>query len=235
MKSILIGITSAVLAVVAMAVPAAATFNLGSNTGTSSGYIGGNASMSSSGYSRVGFKDGKLIFEGETVTCFKGNFILGGMYTQNQNVNQTTPTLPSADTTDCNPTETVNDPPKNSTVTITGFCDDDAAKLKANINGTNVTVIVNSTGPCKDDDDTTTTTDDDDDDQVITVTPDAPKADNTSSTKDTSASDAASNPKAGGEASELPTTGAQEVITAIVATVLAAGTYGGVMAVRSRI
>lgn len=229
MKSIFIGAISAVMAIVAMAVPAAATFNFGGNTG-SSGYAAANGSISTSGYSRIGIKDGKIIFEGESVTCFKGNAIVGGTFTHNQNVNQTTPTLPSADTSNCNPTETVNNPPQNSTVTITGFCDDDAAKLKANVSGNNVKVIINSTGPCKDDDDTTKT----DDDQVITVTHDAPKTADTSSTKETS-TPAASNPKAGGEATELPTTGAQEVITAIVATILAAGTYTGVMAVRSRI
>lgn len=232
MKSIFIGAVSAVMAVVAMAVPAAATFNFGGGNTGSSGYAAANGSISTSSYSRIGIKDGKIIFEGESVTCIKGNAIVGGTFTHNQNVNQTTPTLPSADTSNCNPTETVNNPPQNSTVTITGFCDDDAAKLKANVSGNNVKVIINSTGPCKDDDDTTTTNDDDD--QVITVTPDAPKATDTSSTKETS-TPAASNPKAGGEATELPTTGVQEVITAIVATILAAGTYAGVLAVRSRI
>lgn len=222
MKSIFIGIASVFVAMVSMAVPAAATFS----TGNSSGYAGANASISTSGYSRIGIKNGKIIFEGESVTCFKGNAIVGGMYTSNQQVNQTTPTLPSADTSNCNPTETVNNPPQNSTVTITGFCDDDAAKLKANVSGANVKVIINSTGSCDGDDDG---------DQVITVTPDAPKATGDAAAKNASVSSATSNPKAGGETAELPTTGAQEVITAIIATVLAGGTYAGVMAVRSRL
>lgn len=228
MKSIILGISSTVVTVAAMAAPAGATFNLGNNT--SSGYIGGNASMSTSGYSRIGIKDGKLIFEGETIICHKGNFILGGMYTHNQNVNQTTPTLPSADTTNCNAGQVINDPPANSTVTINGFCDDDAAKLKTNVTGANVTVIVNSTGPCDEDDDDVT--------PVVTVDPKTPDTtdDATPTVKQASATtptNTTADPKGGEGVAELPKTGVNEVVTAVIATVLAVGTYAGVMAVRA--
>lgn len=227
MKAIILGATTAIVAVAGLAAPAGATF-LG-NTGTGQGYVGGNASLSSSGYSRIGIKDGKIIFEGISVTCTKGNFIVGGMYTAGgQTVNQTTPTLPSADTTDCNAGEVVNNPPANSVVTINGLCDKDAALVKANVSGTNVTVIVNSTGACKAD---TTGT------PVVTVDP--KPTDSTVKTASTAPNNsdnskaAATNPKGSGATAELPQTGASEVITAVVATILAGSAYAGTMAVRA--
>jgi len=218
MKAIILGVSTAIVAVTTLAAPAGATF------GNSSGYIGGNAGMSSSGYSRIGIKDGKIIFEGMSVTCTKGNFAMGGMFTHNQNVNQSTPTLPSADTSNCNPDEAANNPPANSTVTISGFCDDDAAKLKANVNGTNVTVIVNSTGACKDDDKTPG------DIHVITTPPAADN--NTPVVK--AASAVTTDPKGGATpVNSLPQTGSNEVIAAVVASILAGATYGGVMIIRA--
>lgn len=222
MKAILLGVSTAIVAVTSMAAPAGATF-LNTNPGNSSGYIGGNAGMSSSSYSRIGIKDGKIIFEGESVMCMKGNFIMGGLYTKDQNVNKSTPTLPSADTTNCNPAETVNNPPANSTVTINGFCDEDAAKLKATVNGTNVTVIVNGTGPCDKDDKTPGTI------GVI----DTPKPDTTTPTVK-AASAVTTDPKGGaGSVDSLPQTGSNEVIAAVVASILAGTTYGGAMIIRA--
>lgn len=219
MKSIIIGVSTAIVSVAALAVPASATFN----QGTGQGYVGGNASLSSSGYSRIGIKDGKIIFEGVSVTCVKSNAVVGGMFTMGgQAVNQTTPTLPSADTSNCAPEQVVNTPTPNSTVTINGVCDEDAAKLKAHVTGTNVTVIVNGTGPCKDDDK-----------QPIIIKEVVKNPETTAPKAEQASAQTPADPKSGAGSAELPETGNSEVIAAVVATVLAASAYAGTRAIRA--
>lgn len=218
MKSIIFGLVGTAVAVTSFAAPAGAT-------GTLNWGAGGNTAISQQGKVRMGIGPNGAYFEGGTVICFSSNIVsAGNIGIGNSLVNVQPTTVPAANT-NCDANEVITSPPANSTVTISGFCDDDAAKLKANVTGTNVTVIVNSTGPCDDDSNVT---------PVVTVDPKTPApADTTPTAKQASVqTPVAADPK-GGAVAELPQTGVNEVITAVIATVLAVGTYAGVMAVRA--
>lgn len=214
MKAVILGASTAIVAIIGVAAPASATGNFG-------GYVAGNTGMSSNGYVHMGIKDGKIIFEGESFTCIKSNAQIGfnGSFGNAQPVQQSQPVLGSADTSNCNPNQVVNNPPANSTVTINGLCNEEAAKAKANITGNNVNVIVNSTGPCEKATPTTPV-------QVI-VTPNAPepKEVKTASVTTTTESPAA--------VDALPQTGGEGAIVAGIASVLAGATYAGAMVVRN--
>lgn len=139
MKAIIASVLSALVAVVGLAAPANAT-----NNGM---YVAGNSGFSSSGWSRIGFRDGKPFIEGESVTCHKMNAVIGMNFTTGSaQVNQPAANLPSADTNGCNTGQVITNPPANTTVTINGVCGDAAeiAKIKA----TNANLIINSVGPC---------------------------------------------------------------------------------------
>lgn len=214
MKAVILGASTAVVAIIGMAAPAGATANGGF-------YIGGNSASSSSSYSRIGIKDGKFIFEFESVSCRQSNSAMGGGFSVgNAQLQVPQASLPAANA-NCNPTDTVNNPPANSTVTINGLCDEEAAKAKTNITGNNVSVIVNSTGPCEEDAAPTTPIE-------VIVTPNAPEpkevttASSTKTTTDTPAS-----------VDALPQTGGESALVAGIASILAGATYAGTMIVRS--
>lgn len=218
MKEIILGAGAATIAIATIMVPssASATVNF---------YAGGNRATTHSSYSRIALKDGKIIFEFDSIRCTQSNSVSGGsVNVGNTSVQMPQPTLPAANPK-CNPTDVVNNPTPNSTVTIDGVCDEDAAKLKANIKGTNVTVIVNGTGPC----------DKDDKQPIIIKETVAPSTPNTAETvKQASATTPVADPKAGaGATAELPQTGNSEVIAAVIAAVLAAGAYAGTRAFRA--
>lgn len=140
MKAIIVSVLSAMIAVIGLGAPANATGNGGM-------YLAGNSGFSSSGWSRIGMKDGKFYIEGETVTCHKMNAAMGMNFnTGSTQVNMPQANVPSADTTNCNTGQVITNPPANSTITINGVCGDPAeiAKIKA----ANANLIINSVGPC---------------------------------------------------------------------------------------
>lgn len=216
MKAIILGASSVVIAVTAMAAPVGATGSFGA-------YISGNAGMSSSGYSKIGIVDGKIVFDALSVTCFKSNYAMGAniVVGDAQAPKQTQATLPSANTNNCNAGDVTNNPPANSKVTINGLCNEDAAKVKANISGDNVEVIVNATGPCEEDEDDTPTP------VVVTVTP---KDDDSKTVTPVSTT----NPKGnGGESApvtEMPETGISAA--PIIGGGLATLSYAGALVAR---
>lgn len=227
MKAIIASVIGVFVAVMGIAAPAGATASNGGGF-----YLAGNGSAHHSGWSRMGVKDGKFYIEGESIFCHTSNVVMGGkMVTGSAQVNTTTPTLPPADNP-CgggNAGEVINNPPANSTVTINGICGDPAeiAKIKA----ANANLIINSTGPCP----ANPTTPAPQPTIIVHVNAPAPAAEvkTASATTSTPAAATTADPKGGAGVAELPQTGVNEVITAIIATVLAAGTYAGVMAVRA--
>lgn len=210
MKAIIVSVLSVIAAAVALAVPVGAT------NGT--GYVGGNASLSGSGYSRIGIKDGKIIFEGVSVTCTKSNFVAGGMFSSGTQVQQSQAVLPSADTSDCNAGQVTNNPPANATVTINGVCGDPAELAK--IVQAHANLVINSVGPCS-----------------TSGKPAQPATvivnNNTSAApaKTASATTTTSTPAASTDAVVLPQTGIS-LLAPIAVAAMAGLTYAGVMIAR---
>lgn len=135
MKAIILGAVTAVIAVTALSVPANAFISMG----------GSSASTSKSNLKMEVGKPGSgfyMSFENATCRASAGSFAMGLPSASKPNAS-------ASASQSCDANEVVNNPPANSTVTINGLCDADAAKAKANITGSNVTVVVNSTGPCK--------------------------------------------------------------------------------------
>lgn len=217
MKAIILGVSSAVIAVTALAAPAGATGGF---------YLAGNSSAHSSGYSRIGIKDGKFFIEGESIFCHTSNSAIGMNFgTGGMQANMPQANVPSADNP-CgggNAGEVINNPPANSTVTINGVCGDPAelAKIKA----ANANLIINSVGPCP----VNPTTPAPQPTIVVNVNVPTPDVKTASATVN---SDATSNPKGGAAVSELPQTGISPVVPAAAAG-LAALTYAGGMAIRA--
>lgn len=217
MKAILLGASTAIVAVAGLAAPAGATGGF---------YLAANGSAHMGGWSKMGVKDGKFYIEGESVFCHTSNVVMGGKI---GTVNTTTPTLPPADDP-CNvgnAGEVINNPPANATVTINGICGDPAeiAKIKA----ANANLIINSVGACPANGDKPAPQ------PVINVhinTP-APEVKAASATTNTTPA-ATTDPKGGAGAVEsLPQTGSNEVIAAVVASILAGTAYGGTMIIRA--
>lgn len=218
MKAIILGISSAIVAVAGLAAPAGA---LGLS-------VGGNSSMTSNGYVRMGISpEGKIIFHGETVRCFKSNYGSSGGF----NFGNTTPvtveptTVPSATPdAECNAQQVVAAPDPVTTVTINNVCGDPAELAKITKKHSNV--IINSVGPCPTESkpaDTKTPA------PVATVVVKEPAV----VTAAAATSAPVSNPKGGGVPAEMPQTGASEYILTAVAAGLAIATYAGVLLVRT--
>jgi hypothetical protein len=226
MNAIIVGATTAIVAVTSLAVPVGATVG--------GGYIAGNSGFSTSSSGRIGMKDGKFYVEGETTVCTKMNAAMGGNWQFGSNgPTATVPNanLPSADTTNCNATDVVNNPPANSTVTINGLCDADAAQVKAHVSGDNVTVIVNSTGACATGNNGGTTVPTTP--ITVVVTPTAPQPNGGSVQTASVTTPAASNGSNSKTVAELPHTGIDGVMASVITTGLAVVSYAGTMAVRA--
>lgn len=213
MKAIILGITSAVVAVAGMAAPVGA---LGMS-------VGGNSSMTSSGYVRMGISpEGKIIFHGETVRCFKSNYGSTGGF----NFGTTTPVeveptkVPSATPdANCGAQQVVNNPDPATTVTINGVCGDPAELAK--ITKANSNIIINSTGPCPAEGNGPAP-------EATVIVKEVPVVTAAAST------DApAANPKGGDAPAELPQTGAGSMTMAALAAAAGGVTYAGVLLVRA--
>jgi len=217
MKAIILGATSAIVAVVGIAAPAGATGSL--NWGA-----GGNTAISQHGQVRMGIGPNGAYFEGGTVICFDSHIATGGsLNVGNGNSVNVQPTNVPAANANCNANQVVTNPPANSTVTINGICGDPAeiAKIKA----ANANLIINSTGACP----TTPTPTTQQPTVIVNVNVPAPDVKTASAVTNTGAT---SDPKGGAAVTELPQTGISPIVP-IVAAGLAALTYAGGMAIRS--
>lgn len=213
MRGIILSALISVLAVASMAMPAAATSSSYSSNYSGSNHYSKNgntfassAAVSGAKHSVLNQENGRYSFALEGKFCM--TFFIG--INSDRDSSQT-----------CDSNDIINNPPKDSTVTIDGLCDGDAAKLKSHIKGDNVKLIINSTGPCEDDNNNGGTVP-----VKVVVIPDSPQPNASYASVNT-------NPKAGGAAAELPQTGTNEVIASVVATVLAVSAYVGTMAVRA--
>lgn len=151
MKAIILGVSSAAIVVAGMAAPAQAIGISGAHS----------TAIASKGQVSMGIGPNGAYFYGGSTTCFSS----AGVF--NMNFHEATPVAQSTvqQTPDqaCNANDVVSNPPANSTVTINGLCNEEAAKAKTNISGDNVKVIVNATGPCEEKETPTPV--------VVTVTP----------------------------------------------------------------
>lgn len=213
MKAIILSAMTAVVAVAGIAAPANAV-----QGGFS---LGGNGSLTSSSYGKMGVSIGedgvKAYFTGETVYCSKSSMGSSGGFT----FGSTTPvkveptTLPSA-TPDknCDAQAVVNNPDPATTVTVNGVCGDPAELAK--IMKAKSNVIINSTGPCPTDGSKPATT------PTVIVTP-----------KETVKAASVTSPKGNGVVpAEMPQTGAGD-LSAYLAGGAGVLTYAGFMAVRA--
>lgn len=220
MKAIILGATSAIVAVVGIAAPAGATGSL--NWGA-----GGNTAISQHGQVRMGIGPNGAYFEGGTVICFDSHIATGGsLNIGNGNSVNVEPTNVPAANANCDANQVVTNPPANSTVTINGICGDPAeiAKIKA----ANANLIINTTGACP----TTPTTTTQPPTVIVNVNVPTPDVKTASVTTNSGDNTGVSDPKGGGAVSELPQTGISPIVP-IVATGLAALTYAGGMAIRA--
>ena len=221
MKSIILGAITAIVSVAALVAPAGATGNL--SAGSSSGISGG-------GYSHIAIKDGKMTFEMEYTMC--SAFVMGANFNTSGAAPVAAGKTEIADPQGCDANQVVNNPPANSTVTISGLCDADAAAARTHVTGANVTVIVNSTGPCEDGDNNNGPTT-----PVVIVTPNAPTPTGPVVTTASASNEtpAGSNYSKGGNGAVdyLPQTGVSGAVMTAIAAGLATISYAGTMAIRS--
>jgi len=149
MKSIILGVTTVVLSVGALTAPVGATSAI--NGGLA---LGGNsaASIHKSGSmgAHIGPDGVSAHFDGENTYCFNANHAMQGGFTIGNvaPINIAPTSIPSADANNCGPTDVVNNPPENTTVTINGVCGDPAELAKFAQAHSNV--IINSVGVCND-------------------------------------------------------------------------------------
>lgn len=221
MKAIITtGVLAAAVAVTSVAAPASATINFGGAS------LAGNSAMNHTTSGHLGMHDGKITFDFDMYGCSTMNYATTGGFTVGNvaPVQNGGASIPAVNSADCGAaTQVVNNPPANSTVTINGLCAGDAALVKANVTGNNVTVIVNSTGPCEEKGTPVPTTP-----VNVVVTPNAPQP----TSPVVTASATTETPK-GGAVADLPQTGANEVIASVIATILGGGAYAGTMAIRA--